>query len=362
MTPGSAEQRARITLIALLVVAIVLIAMLLAPFATPLYLAAVLAGVLHPTMTPLTRRLHVKPGFAAALLTLGVLVAVVLPLGWLGTVFVQQGIRAVSATRDLFAGRSVEELLARLPAPLETTAAWLRPRIEHALPQMQDALGSALQALAQRVPGWLARSGAFVGEAALMLIALYALLIDGPRLVEWLGSVTPLPRARFDALLAGFRRVASAVLVSTLLIAVAQALATLAGFLIVRAPQPVFFAFVAFLIAFIPVLSPGLVSLGMAVALLVEGRWIAALVLALWTLGVVMTVDNWLRPILLQRGIGLHPTVLLFAVLGGVVAFGPIGVVAGPMVLSFFIAMVELCHQEFAAEGGAASGTDVAGG
>lgn len=351
MTTSGSERATRVTLMVLLVIAIALLTMLLAPFATPLYLAAVLAGVLYPAMAPMTRRQRVRPGFAAGLLTIGVLVAVVIPLGWLGTVFVQQGIHFAAAARDLIAGRSLEELLARLPAPLQTTAAWLRPHIEQSLPQLQESLGSVLQALAQRVPGWLARSGAFVGEAALMSIALYALLVDGPRLVEWLGSVIPLPRARFDALLDGFRRVASAVLASTLLVAVAQALATLVGFLIVRAPQPVFFAFVAFVVALIPILSPGLVSFGMAIALLAQGRWIAALVLTLWTLGVVMTVDNWLRPILLQRGIGLHPTVLLFAVLGGLVVFGPIGVVAGPMVLSFFIAMVELCRQEFAADG-----------
>jgi predicted PurR-regulated permease PerM len=350
VTTSGSERATRVTLIALLVVANMLLAILLAPFATPLYLAAVLAGVLHPAMTPMTGRLRMRPGLAAALLTIGVLVAVVIPLGGLGTVFVQQGIRFVTAARELIAGQSLEELLARLPAPLQTTAAWLRPHIEQYLPQLQESLGSALQALAQRVPGWLARSGAFVGEASLMLIALYALLVDGPRLVDWLGSVTPLPRVRFNALLEGFRRVASAVVFSTLLIAVAQAMATLVGFLIVHAPQPVFFALVAFMVAMIPILSPGLVSFGMAIALLAQGHWIAALVLTLWALGVVMTVDNWLRPILLQRGIGLHSTVVLFAVLGGLVVFGPIGVVAGPMVLSFFIAMVELCRQEFAAD------------
>ena len=49
--------------------------------------------------------------------------------------------------------------------------------------------------------------------------------------------------------------------------------------------------------------------------------------------GVVMVVDNLVRPLILQRGMQLHPMVLLFAVLGGVVAFGPIGIIAGPMVL-----------------------------
>ena len=363
MTMDPTDRSARVTLIALLVVALALMAMLLAPFATALYLAAVLAGVLHPAIAPMTRRMHVRTGFAAALLTLAVLVALVLPLGWLGTVFVQQGFRTAAGARDLFAGRTIEESIARLPAALQGAATWARPHIEDALPQIRNALATGLQALAQRVPGWLARTGGFVGEAALMLIALYALLVDGPRLVNWLGSVSPLPRGRFESLLEGFRRIASAVLMSTLLVAAAQSLATFAGLAMVRAPQPVFFAFVAFVIAFIPILSPGLVSFGVAITLLAQGRWVAALVLAVWTIVVVMTVDNLLRPMLLQRGIGLHPAVLLFAVLGGVMAFGPIGIVAGPMVLSFFLAMVELCHREFApARGaGAAPSTGAAG-
>ncbi len=347
---------ARVGLVALLLLALALMAMLLAPFSAPLYLAAVLAGVLHPAVEPLGRRLHVRRGLAAGLLTIGVLVVLVVPLGWLGTVFVQQGARAIAASRDLLAAGSPDELFARLPAPLQGFAAWARPRVAEELPALREAMTPLVSAVAQRLPGWLARTGGFVGEAALMLIALHALLVDGPRLTRWLAAVAPLAPGRFDALLEVFRRVATAVLISTLAIAVAQALATLLGLVMVRAAQPVFFAFVAFVIAFIPILSPGLVGFGMAIALLAEGRWVAAVILTAWTLAVVMTVDNLIRPLLLQRGIGLHPTVLLFAVLGGVVAFGPIGVIAGPMVLSFFLAMVEMSRVEFAAAQGTARG------
>ena len=353
LTPDPAPSRqvpgpaVRATVLALLLLAVALLGLLIWPFATPLYLAAVLAGVLGRWVDPLARRLHVRPGLSAALLTLGVALVVLLPLAWLVLLTVQEGLLAVSATRDAFAAHSIDEMIGSLPAPVRDAVAWIRPHLDDLVPRAQELLAPAAQKLAASVPGAIAHVSELALDSLLLLLALYALLVDGKRLVGWIERISPLPDGHITELLTEFRRISVAVLLSTLAVALTQALATLIGLLFAHAPQPVFFAFLSFLIALIPVLTPALVPFALALWMFAQGHWIAGGFLVAWTLLVVMTVDNVIRPFLLERGVGLHPVLLLFTVLGGVLVFGPVGLVAGPMVLSFFLAMVEMTRREF---------------
>ncbi len=161
-------------------------------------------------------------------------------------------------------------------------------------------------------------------------------------MVHWIATVAPLPAAHVLEILADFRTVSVAVLLSSLGTAGAQALAALAGYLAAGVPKPLFFALVTFVVAFIPAVGATSVVVGLAGLLLFSGHTQPAFYLALWGVFVVSTVDHLVKPWLLRGRMEIHGGLIFFSLVGGVATFGPVGLVAGPLILSFFLAAVRL--------------------
>jgi len=353
---ASREWVARAALVAVAALSIALIALLARPFAGALFLAGVLAGVLYPWSERLSRRLGGRRALAAGIVTLGVLLTVVIPVALLAGVMVREAVHAADLVRQTLQSGGVEELRLRLPAPLQAAFGWIEVRLPLVGPQLQSLLTAQGPRAAAAVTGALAATtNAFV-QVVMMLVALLFLLQDGPLLVAWAISLSPLRPGQLESLLEEFRRVSIAVGVSSVATAGAQGLAALIGYLIARAPEPLFFAVLTFVVGLIPFLSPTIVSLGVTLLLLMNGHTFPALFLLVWSLGAVGLVDNFIRPLVLRTGTRIHGAVLLFALLGGLAVFGPLGIVAGPIIVTFFLAMMRICRREFGGDEGAGVG------
>jgi predicted PurR-regulated permease PerM len=97
----------------------------------------------------------------------------------------------------------------------------------------------------------------------------------------------------------------------------------------------------------IPFLGPTVIWAPVAIYLAsVEGRWLAAILLAVYCLTIVSTIDNLVRVYILQGNSQLHPLLALLSVLGGLQVFGPIGILVGPMVVVFLQTLLEILHHE----------------
>ena len=90
-----------------------------------------------------------------------------------------------------------------------------------------------------------------------------------------------------------------------------------------------------------------MVCLAAAGLLFLTGHPYMAIFLALWGLFVVGLVDNVVKPLLIRRGMELHGAVVFFSLIGGLATFGAIGLLVGPLVVSFFLALVRMYHRDF---------------
>ena len=84
-----------------------------------------------------------------------------------------------------------------------------------------------------------------------------------------------------------------------------------------------------------------------------NGHTFPALFLLVWSLAAVGLIDNLIRPLVLRTGTRIHGAVMLFALLGGLAVFGPIGIIAGPIIITFFLAMMRIYRREFGGPEGA---------
>lgn len=331
----------------LIAAATLLLALVVYPMVNELILAAVLAALLWPVRQWLNRRLRARSHLAAGLLAILVVVLILGPLAALITLVIRDGADGVRYVSDAMHSPDVAALVDRLP---DTARDAVRDAIDRLPRSLGEAVGEVdLEAgqAAAAVGAAVAATGSIALSAALMLIALFFFLSRGPELIGWLDSVSPLRRGQTLELIDMFQKVSVAVIVSTVVTAAVQAIAALAGYYIAHVPSPIFFGAVTFFVAFIPAIGAASVCLAAALLLFVTGHPYMAAFLAAWGMVVVGLVDNLVKPLLIRRGMELHGAVVFFALIGGLAAFGAIGLLVGPLVVSFFLALLRMYHRDF---------------
>ncbi|WP_254536057.1 AI-2E family transporter [Halomarina litorea] len=327
---------ARVVFSAGLVVVLALLAWLIVqPFLTYLLAAVLLAFVLRP--------LHARASDAvgshlsAGLLVVGTVLAVLLPVG--AFVFV-----VASDVSTLTEGETA------IPA-LESVERLLRTRLG-----IDVELGGRFRTLAGQIPDLIAgQAPAIVGSGVhtvlgllLLLFVEYYLLKDGPSLVQWIRGVAPLPDAVGRELFAAAEEMTWAVLKGHVLVAIAQGLVAGLGLLALGIPNAALWTLAMTFLALVPVIGVAPVIGGAIVYLLAEGRLFAAVGLAVYGLTVVALTDDYLRAFLVERhATSLHPAVILVGVFGAAVAFGPMGLFFGPVVLGLFKSSVDVFSRHY---------------
>jgi predicted PurR-regulated permease PerM len=340
------RQTAQRALTVLLVIALVLLALIIKPFASAFFLAAVLAGALFPLEKWLTRKLRGRKNLSAALLTIGIVLVLVGPIAGIAAFVVGEittGVRYVSQT---VRSEGVSGLIEKLPPSARGLAQKALDRIPVEEEQLDEEIQKRAQSQSGRAVGAVtsavAATGSFAVQATMMLIAFFFLLVDGRALVGWMEDVSPLLPGQVTELLAEFRKVSVSIMVSTIATSGVQAVAALIGYFIAGVPYPVFFGVLTFFVAFIPAIGAAGVCLFAALILLAMGKMWMALFLAIWGVVVVGLVDNLLKPILAKRGMEMHGAVVFFALLGGLAFFGTVGLLIGPLIVAFFLALFRL--------------------
>jgi predicted PurR-regulated permease PerM len=344
------DVHARRLLLLLVLAALALAALIVRPFWVALFMAAVLAAALRTPMEWLVRRVRGRRNLAAAVLTLGVLLLAVLPFAGLGALLVNQVVEGVEWLRTTVQSEGVRGLLERLPGPAQRAADELLRAVPQPQQQLQRIAGTQGGQAAAAVGGILAATGTALFQAVMMLIALFFLLVDGRRLVDWIDARVPLRPGQFHALLHDFRQTSVSVLVASIGTAAIQTAVAIAGYLVARAPNVPFLALATFVLALVPAVGGAVMVVGVALLLLATGHTLAGAFLAIWGVAVVSLSDNFARPYLLKGGMALHGGVVFFALLGGLAVFGAVGLVLGPMILTFLVAVLRLYRREFAGE------------
>jgi len=351
------QRSAQRALLILLIGSVILVALVFRPLAMALFLAAVLAGFLWPTHNWLTSRLGGRPKVSAFLILLLVVVLIVGPLAGLSAFLVKEATDAAAWVNSVLRSEGVEGLLTRLPDLIE------KP-VRSGLSRLNLTDGASLAAMfservspgagtgaAAAVGSVLATTGSVLFQTAMMLIALFVFLTQKEAALSWIDRASPLRSGQTRELLAEFHRVTVAVVRSSVLTALVQASAALVGFYIARVPHPVFFGAVTFFFALIPAIGGAVVCVLAALLLLVTGHPIAAIFLASWGVIVVGLSDNIVKPWLIKGGVEMNGAVVFFALLGGLAAFGPIGLLLGPLAVSLFVALLRIYRRDYGDKG-----------
>jgi predicted PurR-regulated permease PerM len=305
--------------------------------------AAVLAFILYPLHEWLSRKLKGRATVSAGVLTGLTPFLVLTPLSIVAFEFAGQVSRLLTYLR----GRtfvSTADLLDRLSnvPVIGSWITWLRQSTTVSAAQVQgwarDGLESLLKSAASM--GGDVALGVFGTLAGffMMLFMLFFFLRDGRRLVDGLTRLIPAEPARRAELINYLGEVTRAVVFGSVTTAVIAGIIVGIGYAIVGLPAPVVFGVLGMIAAFLPsgasiVLAPAVIYLGFS------GRWGAAILLTCW-IGLLLISENLLRPLLTAHHAKVSTLALFVGAIGGTAAFGILGLIIGPVLLSFIVAIV----------------------
>ena len=316
------------------------------PFLGPLLWAVFIAFLLHPLHARLNSRLGNRPQLSAFLLTMLTLVVVLGPLTALSAAFATQAGDLLLAVQDTVTDQTRKNVLNLTDVPwIRDALAWLDSTFNIGLGQVKGWLSQGSRELLQSLASlggrvFLGAVGTVVGFV-LMVFMLFFFVRDGEEMVDTARELIPMSPGAKAKLFHHLASVTRAMVYGTGLTALIQGALVGIAFLIVGLPSPVVFAVIAALAALLPFGGTALVWAPAALALAAQGRWGATTFMVVWGVVLVSLVDNILRPMFVSGRANVGTLTVFIGVLGGISAFGAIGLFLGPVVLALIIALLQ---------------------
>ena len=317
---------------------------IVAPLWQPLVWAALLGALLAPWNARLAKRLGGRTIVASAITLAVTVLLFVLPLaGIAGAVAAQASQLAGRLEQYVPDGAGGQPLdLSQVPM-LARPLAWIGDHTGISLKQIETWLIAGARNVLEAL---VSSSGAVVLGAVgtivsflLMLFVLFFVLRDGPALANKVVGMLPIESRRRTRLWQHLQDVTRAVFMGIGLTALAQGFLVGIGFWIAHLPSPLVFGVIAALFALIPVIGTSIVWGPGALYLASQGAFGHAIFLVVWGVLVVGTADNVLRPLLISGRADVPTLAVFIGVVGGLSAFGFIGLFLGPIVLGLLIAL-----------------------
>jgi predicted PurR-regulated permease PerM len=335
---------------ALAVAAILAYALVLifAPFALPMAWAAFLAFLLYPLNIRLRRRFRGKE-MAAGLLTALTPLVILLPLSALSIDFVSQISTLLQKLQKSATELDIKSFSDLQQFPwIARINSWLESNTGISAEQIQSWLISGTREVLKRAASM--GGGFFLGALgsllafAITLFLLFFFLRDGDLMLARGRRLIPLTEERKERLFRQLGGVTRAIVVGTSVTAILQGVLIGIGFTIASLPSPVVFGVLAALLSMLPVGGAAFVWGPAVIWLFFDGRWGFGVFMLVW--GILLGgLDNILRPMLISGRARISALAVFIGVLGGIPAFGAIGVIAGPVVLSLVLALIEFAEE-----------------
>jgi predicted PurR-regulated permease PerM len=331
---GSRSRLRVFVLLAMTVAGLFVCSLLLVPFLPALTWAMALAILFTPSHGWLETRVK-RHNFAAAISVLWIGLIVVIPLAFLGAWLIAEAASGAVALKDKVASGEWRRALEGHEA-LMMLGRWI-DQVD-----LPGAIGN--------VASWLATTSApvlrgGVRELLTVFLTFYLLfyfLRDRKTALDWLREISPLTETEMNRL---FRRIidtVQATLYGTVAVGTVQGALGGLMFWMLGLSTPLLWGIVMGVLSIIPVLGAFVIWIPAAIYLALNGNWGKALTLAGWGALVVGGVDNLLYPMMVGNRLSLHTVPAFFAIVGGLILFGPAGLLLGPVAVTATIFFLEI--------------------
>ena len=310
------------------------------PFLTAIVIAAILAVVTWPLFMRARVSMGGNTTFPAILMVFLIIVGVLIPTSFLLVAIAQQIPKAVEIVREWIAsGFTIPPAIAEIPR----IGPWLHDQLLFAIDPA--SLSSTLQKLLEPMSAWILNAAVNVSQGLLQLALVTFIVFFFYRDGAWFADRIKTLMRRVSGELSNeltniLVNTTRSVVFGLLGTALGQAIVAGIGFWIAGVPGVLMLSFMVFVRSIVPV-GPPLIWGPAAIWLYSNGDPGMAAFLVLWGTLAVSSVDNFLKPVLIARGSSLPLALIFLGVFGGVIAFGFLGLILGPILLAVGLSMLQ---------------------
>jgi predicted PurR-regulated permease PerM len=351
--PRSADEAiAPYFFVVLFIIALLAVGYVLLPFLGDMVLALLFVILLTPVYARLTRLLGGRQGLASALVVVALVAVGAVPIFLIASALLRDiteaslswGAAGRSLTLRAIAGRNgvimsgVSNIAARLGITLAPE--W----VEQAL---LDTGRSLTQYLATRANAFLSSLLSTTLHGVIILFSIFYLLIHGDGLRGFLYRLSPLKPDENQIFLAKLGEVGRAILVGSGTSSLLQGFVAAIAWVVVGLPSPVLWGILMAIAAFLPLVGIAAVVVPATVYLWIEGRPLAAVLFLVFCMGQSFFFEYGLKPRLIGSTMRMNNLLVFVSLLGGIMGFGVRGLIYGPLIMTLFLALVQLYQTRY---------------
>ncbi|MGY3570702.1 AI-2E family transporter [Vibrio sp. SCSIO 43135] len=325
--------------------------LLIAPYVNSIVMAFIISLLMFPIHEWLETKMPKHRNFVSFLSCLILTFIIVIPLLFVFTAIVQQG---SVFSQNVYQWGTHGGIQTVLDHPLVVKALAfansylpfeeITPQeIAQKVGQFATSFGANIVSISAKILG---DATSFLMNFFLMLFVLFFLLRDHDKIISSIRHILPLSRSQEDRLLNEIEQVSKSAVMGSFLTAIAQGFAGGIGMWLAGFPG-LFWGTMMGFASFIPVVGTALIWIPATIYLFLIGDTTWAIFLAVWCIAIVGSIDNILRPLLMQGSAGMNTLMIFFSLLGGIQFFGLIGLIYGPLIFAVTMVLFNIYEEDF---------------
>ncbi|MFC1768603.1 AI-2E family transporter [Nanoarchaeota archaeon] len=319
---------------------------------SPFLVAILLAIFLYLLTLPVfrfVRKFLKNDTISAIFMCLTMIIIILIPIAFLLGEIVDQAINVgVKASKNI-------EALVELPSQCEgnsSTACNVINTLESFVGHL-DIQKFSLRF--EEIGGWILEKSthlvigftAVIIDILVMIVTLFFLYRDGISFGRRADRLIPLQKDYWEAIKRQINDIVQGMIYGSFVTALIEGILGGLLFWIFGVDNPIFWGAMMGILAFIPIIGASLVFIPMSLTVMVDGNLLLGILLLVLQSSHVIYTEYWLKPKLIGEKVGVHSLIMFFSLFGGVVVFGPIGIIIGPLTAALLVAFLRIYTIEF---------------
>jgi predicted PurR-regulated permease PerM len=344
---GVSLQTQKRAFLAILALSIFLVGYTLSGYATTIVLGSILAGAFYPLLNWLLEKTKWKRKIWSSILSVLIFLIIMLPVVFITIEltrevfktyqYIQSG-QTTGVFRDiLFGDHFVADTMRWVANKIgfEYTPVVIEKWITSSLKNVLLKAFNSLNALVSNL-------FSFLFSLILMQIYIYALFLEGPRIRKFFIRLFPMDDAEEETIFKTINTMNFTTLLSNGIGGLIQGILAATGFWIAGIPSVILWGIIMVMLAFIPLVGISIITVPASFYLFLKGEQVTAVILLTYCTVVALATENWFKPIFMGKRVQINPFLMFFGIIGGMSAFGFIGIFYGPIIIAVFLTVTDL--------------------
>jgi len=321
MKQKGVKDLTKIFFIIVFVIIIILAYKVIAPFITAIISAIILSYIFHPVYKKINNIFKSKNASSIIIIIL-IFLVILIPLFFIASALIQESL-------------NFYRILSQTTLPQLKLIEGIKISLEEVSQYLTNYASKILISIPKKIIDFF-----------VMIFLMFFFFRDGEKILKKIKENIPMKRKLREELSKNFSEVTHGVIFGVIVTGFIQGLLGGLGFLIFGIPNPILWGLVMAILAILPIVGPYLVWIPLGIYLIATGNVLQGILLLIYGVVIISAIDNLIRPFVISARTKIHPAIILIGILGGLYFMGIIGLIIGPLVLSFLIEFLKIYKKQ----------------